>query len=133
MKAGGSIPPPKDKIKAVLDATPGAHDINSAFYAQMPQADADATFSTFKELAEVVKASPEKFATPVEVTANGLIADAAKKLADASYPIVKAVDCTSAGALYKYVAKTPATNESISSVGDKGGSNVRIAAGGGGG
>merc|ERR1712066_1010796 len=59
---------PKDKIKAVFDATPGVQDLNSAWYAKMPKADADATFSAFKELAEVVKASPTKVVTPVEVT-----------------------------------------------------------------
>merc|ERR1712066_557329 len=33
---------PKDKIKAVFDATPGVQDLNAAWYAQMPQAHLDA-------------------------------------------------------------------------------------------
>jgi len=111
---------PKDKIKAVFDATPGVQDLNSAWYAQMPKADADATFSAFKELAEVVKASPEKVVTPVAVSASGPIADAAKKLADVSYPMVKAVDWANTGALDKFVAKTPATKESINALLDAG-------------
>merc|ERR1712137_606905 len=36
---------PKDKIKAVFDATPGVQDLNSAWYGQMPKADAQATFT----------------------------------------------------------------------------------------
>merc|ERR1712137_362532 len=44
---------PKDKIKAVFDATPGVQDLNAAWYAHMPQADAQATFEAFKELAAV--------------------------------------------------------------------------------
>merc|ERR1712187_467269 len=31
---------PKEKIKAVFDATPGVQDLNAAWYAQMPKADA---------------------------------------------------------------------------------------------
>merc|ERR1719161_3107680 len=58
---------PKDKIKAVFDATPGVQDLNSAWYAQMPKADADATFVAFKELADAVKASPTKGVTPAAV------------------------------------------------------------------
>jgi hypothetical protein len=112
---------PKDKIKAVFDATPGVQDLNAAWYAQMPKADADATFTAFKELAEVVKASPEKVVATAAVSPpSGPIADAAKKLADASYPMVKAVDWTSTGALDKFVVKTPATKESIGALLDAG-------------
>merc|ERR1719326_1755554 len=111
---------PKDKIQAVFDATPDVQDLNSAWYAKMPKADADATFSAFKELAEVVKASPTKVVTPVEVTASGPIADAAKKLADASYPLVKAVDWANTGTLDNFVAKTPATKASITALLDAG-------------
>merc|ERR1711953_146729 len=60
---------PKDKIKAVFDATPGVKDLNSAWYAKMPQADAQATFEAFKELAEVVKAAPTKAVAPVAAPA----------------------------------------------------------------
>merc|ERR1712151_1214070 len=49
---------PKDKIKAVFDATPGVQDLNAAWYAQMPAS----------------------------------VEEAAKKLADVSYPMVKATD-----------------------------------------
>merc|ERR1712107_589401 len=78
---------PKDKIKAVFDAPPGVQDLNSAWYAQMPQADAQATFESFKELAEVVKASPEKAVVPVAAPSmDGPIGAAAKKPADASSP-----------------------------------------------
>merc|ERR1719166_608209 len=56
---------PKDKIQAVFDATPDVGNLNAAWYAQMPKADADATFQAFKDLAEVVKASPEKAVAPV--------------------------------------------------------------------
>merc|ERR1712050_103921 len=83
---------PKDKIKAVFDATPGVQDLNAAWYAQMPKADADATFVAFKELAEAVKASPERAVSPVAAPSmDGPIGVAAKKLADASYPMVKTV------------------------------------------
>merc|ERR1719190_110100 len=85
---------PADKIKAVFDATPSVESLNGAWYAQMPKADADATFVAFKELAEAVKA-------------------AAKGLADASYPLIKSTDWANAGVLDSYVAKTPATKESI--------------------
>lgn len=111
---------PKDKIQAVFDATPGVQDLNSAWYAKMPKADADATFNAFKELADVVKASPTKVVTPVEVTTGGPIADAAKKLADTSYPLVKAVDWANTGALDNFVAKTPATKASIAALLDAG-------------
>lgn len=111
---------PKDKIQAVFDATPGVQDLNSAWYAKMPKADADATFSAFKELADVVKASPTKVVTPVDVTAGGPIADAAKKLADTSYPLVKAVDWANTGVLDNFVAKTPATKASITALLDAG-------------
>merc|ERR1712039_366512 len=50
---------PADKIKAVFDATPSVESLNGAWYAQMPKADADATFVAFKELAEAVKAAPK--------------------------------------------------------------------------
>ena len=40
----GAMLTPKDKIKAVLNATPGVQDLNSAWYVQIPQADAHATF-----------------------------------------------------------------------------------------
>merc|ERR1712151_562714 len=42
---------PKDKIQAVFDATPDVGNLNAAWYAQMPKADADATFQAFKDLA----------------------------------------------------------------------------------
>merc|ERR1711972_648978 len=74
---------PADKIKAVFDATPGVEGLNAAWYAQMPKADADATFVAFKELAE------------------------------ASYPVIKSIDWANTGVLDSYVAKTPATKESI--------------------
>merc|ERR1711979_167694 len=81
---------PKDKIQAVFDATPGVQDLNAAWYAQMPQADAQATFEAFKELAESVKASPEiQVATVAAPSMDGPIGQAAKGLADASYPIIK--------------------------------------------
>merc|ERR1711897_58626 len=50
---------PADKIKAVFDATPSVESLNGDWYAQMPKADADATFVAFKELAEAVKAAPK--------------------------------------------------------------------------
>jgi len=111
---------PKDKIKAVFDATPSVEDLNSNWYAQMPKADADATFSAFKELAEVVKASPEKAVAAAALAPSGPVADAAKKLADASYPMVKAVDWANTGVLDQFVAKTPATKASIVALLDAG-------------
>jgi len=108
---------PKDKIKAVFDATPGVQDLNAAWYAQMPKADADATFVAFKELAEAVKASPERAVSPVAAPSmDGPIGVAAKKLADASYPMVKSVDWASTGVLDKYVTNTPANKAGISAL-----------------
>merc|ERR1719343_794889 len=99
---------PADKIKAVFDATPSVESLNGAWYAQMPKADADATFVAFKELAEAVKAAP--VAAP---SMDGPIGQAAKGLADASYPLIKSTDWANTGVLDSYVAKTPATKESI--------------------
>jgi len=105
---------PADKIKAVFDATPGVEDLNAAWYAQMPKADADATFVAFKELAEAVKAAPKiQVATVAAPSMDGPIGQAAKGLADASYPIIKSIDWANTGVLDSYVAKTPATKESI--------------------
>jgi len=112
---------PKDKIKAVFDATPNVADLNGAWYAQMPKADADATFVAFKELAEAVKAAPVKAAAAVPApTADGPIGAAALKLADASYPMVKALDWAGTPVLDSYVAKTPATKESMLALLDAG-------------
>merc|ERR1712038_671501 len=44
---------------------------------------------------------------------DGPIGQAAKGLADASYPLIKSVDWANTGVLDSYVAKTPATKESI--------------------
>ena len=112
---------PKDKIKAVFDATPGVEGLNSAWYAQMPQADAQATFVAFKELAEAVKASPEKAVVPVAAPSmDGPIGAAAKKLADASYPMLQKVDWAGTGVLDKYVTNTPASKEGIKALLDAG-------------
>ena len=112
---------PKDKIKAVFDATPGVQDLNSAWYAQMPKADTDATFEAFKALAEVVKASPEKAVARVAAPSlDGPIGEAAKKLADASYPMLEKVDWASTGVLDKYVVNTPANKAGISALLDAG-------------
>merc|ERR1712151_1347099 len=112
---------PKDKFKAVFDATPGVQDLNSAWYAQMPQADAQATFEAFKELTEVVKAAPTKAVAPVAAPAmDGPIGTAAKKLADASYPMLQKVDWASTGVLDKYVTNTPANKAGISALLDAG-------------
>lgn len=112
---------PKDKIKAVFDATPNVQDLNAAWYAQMPKADADATFVAFKELAEAVKASPEKVVSPAApVSFDGPIGAAAKKLADASYPMIQKVDWANSGVLDQYVVKTPATKESMKALLDAG-------------
>merc|ERR1712014_298163 len=81
---------PKDKIKAVFDATPGVQDLNSAWYAQMPQADAQATFEAFK------------------------------KLADASYPMLQKIDWAGTGVLDKYVTNTPASKQGIQALLDAG-------------
>merc|ERR1719414_2892276 len=92
---------PKDKIKAVFDATPNVADLNGAWYAQMPKA-------------EAVKAAPVKAVAAVPApSADGPIGAAAMKLADASYPMVKALDWAGTGVLDSYVAKTPATKESM--------------------
>ena len=108
---------PKDKIKAVFDATPGVEDLNAAWYAQMPQADAQATFAAFKELADVVKASPEKAVTPVAVPSmDGPVGAAAQKLADASYPLLEKIDWASTGVLDKYVTNTPANKTGINAL-----------------
>merc|ERR1711897_102001 len=83
---------PADKIKAV----------------------ADATFVAFKELAEAVKAAPKtQVATVAAPSMDGPIGQAAKGLADASYPLIKSTDWANTGVLDSYVAKTPATKESI--------------------
>lgn len=112
---------PKDKIKAVFDATPGVQDLNAAWYAQMPQADAQATFEAFKELAESVKANPEKAVTPVAAPSmDGPVGAAAKKLADASYPMLQKIDWAATGVLDKYVTNTPANKAGISALLDAG-------------
>merc|ERR1712127_439523 len=112
---------PKDKIKAVFDATPGVQDLNSAWYAQMPKADADATFEAFKQLADVVKASPEKAIAPVAAPSmDGPVGAAAKKLADASYPMLQKVNWANTGVLNKYVTNTPANKAGISALLDAG-------------
>jgi len=112
---------PKDKIKPVFDATPGVQDLNGAWYAQMPKADADATFVAFKELAEAVKASPEKAVSPVPAPSmDGPVGVAAKKLADASYPMLQSIDWANTGVLDKYVTNTPANKEGISALLDAG-------------
>lgn len=112
---------PKDKIKAVFDATPGVQDLNSAWYAQMPKADADATFEAFKALADVVRASPEKAVAPVAVPSmDGPVGAAAKKLADASYPMLQKVDWAQTGVLDKYVTNTPANKAAIGALLDAG-------------
>merc|ERR1712187_1069000 len=78
---------PKDKIKAVFDATPNVQDLNGAWYAQMPQADAQATFEAFKELAEAVKAAPVKAIAPVAAPSmDGPIGVAAKKIGGCQLP-----------------------------------------------
>merc|ERR1712066_732183 len=81
---------PADKIKAVFDATPGVESLNGAWYAQMP-----------------------KVATVAAPSMDGPIGQAAKGLADASYPLIKSTDWANTGVLDSYVAKTPATKESI--------------------
>merc|ERR1712039_981383 len=112
---------PKDKIKAVFDATPGVQDLNSAWYAQMPQADAQATFEAFKELANVVNTAPTKAVAPVAVPSmDGPIGMAAKKLADASYPLISSIDWAGTGVLDKYVVSTPANKAGISALLDAG-------------
>merc|ERR1712187_138203 len=108
---------PKDKIKAVFDATPNVQDLNGAWYAQMPQADAQATFEAFKELAEAVKAAPVKAIAPVAAPSmDGPIGVAAKKLADASYPMIQKVDWAGTGVLDKYVTNTPANKAGIAAL-----------------
>merc|ERR1712151_512379 len=105
---------PKDKIQAVFDATPDVGNLNTAWYAQMPKADADATFQAFKDLAEVVKASPEKAVAPVAAPSmDGPVGVAAKKLADASYPLISSIDWAGTGVLDKYVVSTPANKAGI--------------------
>jgi len=112
---------PKDKIKAVFDATPNVQDLNGAWYAQMPQADAQATFEAFKELAEAVKAAPVKAVAPVAAPSmDGPIGVAAKKLADASYPMIQKVDWAATGVLDKYVTNTPANKAGIAALLDAG-------------
>merc|ERR1712187_807071 len=112
---------PKDKIKAVFDATPNVQDLNGAWYAQMPQADAQATFEAFKELAEAVKAAPVKAIAPVAAPSmDGPIGVAAKKLADASYPMIQKVDWAGTGVLDKYVTNTPANKAGIAALLDAG-------------
>jgi len=112
---------PKDKIKAVFDATPNVADLNGAWYKQMPQADAQATFEAFKELANVVNAAPTKAVAPVAAPSmDGPIGMAAKKLADASYPMLQKVDWASTGVLDKYVSNTPANKAGISALLDAG-------------
>ncbi|CAE7243136.1 DNAH3 [Symbiodinium sp. CCMP2592] len=112
---------PKDKIKAVFDATPSVKDLNAAWYTQMLKADADATFVAFKELAEAVKAAPVTQVAPVAAPSmDGRIGMAAKQLADASYPMIKSLDWAGTGVLDKYVTKTPATKESIAAFLDAG-------------
>merc|ERR1712157_22882 len=82
-----------------------------------PQADAQATFEAFKELAEVVKASPEKAVAPVAAPSlDGPVGAAAKKLADASYPMLQKIDWAATGVLDKYVTNTPASKEGISAL-----------------
>merc|ERR1712039_70591 len=73
-----------------------------------------ATFEAFKELAEAVKASPEKVVAPAVVPSmDGPIGAAAKKLADASYPMLQKIDWAGTGVLDKYVTNTPASKQGI--------------------
>ncbi|MFB9110486.1 hypothetical protein ACFFVK_18035, partial [Flavobacterium gyeonganense] len=105
---------PADKIKAVFDATPGRDDLNAAWYAQMPKADAEATWGAFKELAEAVKAAPKtQVALAAPPSADGPVGAAAKGLADAAYPLAKSINWADSGVLDTYVAKTPANKEGI--------------------
>merc|ERR1712066_84297 len=105
---------PADKIKAVFDATPSVESLNGAWYAQMPKADADATFVAFKELAEAVKAAPKtQVALAAPPSADGPVGAAAKGLADAAYPLVKSIDWGNTGVLGSYLAKAPASKEAI--------------------
>merc|ERR1719512_487267 len=104
---------PADKIKAVFDATPGRDDLNAAWYAQMPKADADATFAAFKELAEAVKAAPKTQVAMAAPSADGPVGAAAKGLAEAAYPLAKSIDWANTGVLDSYLAKTPANKEAI--------------------
>merc|ERR1712127_406611 len=121
-----NVPTTKEFSKAILelsvfDATPGVQDLNSAWYAQMPKADADATFEAFKQLADVVKASPEKAIAPVAAPSmDGPVGAAAKKLADASYPMLQKVNWANTGVLNKYVTNTPANKAGISALLDAG-------------
>merc|ERR1712217_529071 len=97
---------PADKIKAVFDATPSVESLNGAWYAQMPKADADASFAAFKELAEAVKAAPKtEVATVAAPSMDGPVGQAAKGLADASYPLIKSIDWANTGVLDSYVEK----------------------------
>merc|ERR1711976_424913 len=78
-------------------------------------------FEAFKELAEVVKASPEKAVVPVAAPSmDGPIGAAAKKLADASYPMLQKVDWAGTGVLDKYVTNTPASKQGIQALLDAG-------------
>merc|ERR1712151_164443 len=96
-------------------------NLNAAWYAQMPKADADATFQAFKDLAEVVKASLEKAVAPVAAPSmDDPVGVAAKKLADASYPLISSIDWAGTGVLDKYVVSTPANKAGISALLDAG-------------
>merc|ERR1712151_500423 len=75
----------------------------------------------FKELAAIVKESPEKAVTPVAAPSmDGPIGAAAKKLAVASYPMLQKIDWASTGVLDKYVTNTPANKAGISALLDAG-------------
>merc|ERR1711920_961954 len=108
-------------LAKIFAATPDVGNLNAAWYAQMPKADADATFQAFKDLAEVVKASPEKAVAPVAAPSmDGPVGVAAKKLADASYPLISSIDWAGTGVLDKYVVSTPANKAGISALLDAG-------------
>jgi len=112
---------PADKVKAVFDATPGVQDLNNAWYAKMPKADADATFAVFKELAEAVKAAPKTTVAAAQAPSlDGPIGQASKKLADAAYPLIKSIDWANTGVLDSYVSKTPANKASMLALMDAG-------------
>lgn len=112
---------PSDKIKAVFDATPGVQDLNAAWYAKMPKSDADSTFAVFKELAEAVKAAPKTTVSLADAPSlDGPVGQAAKKLADASYPLIKSIDWAGTGVLDSYVSNTPATKASMLALMDAG-------------
>merc|ERR1712066_930189 len=112
-----SVPTTKEFSKAILELSVALDPklVKNAVQAHKKAVEAmGPNFITPLKNHEEVKAAPKtQVATVAAPSMDGPIGQAAKGLADASYPIIKSIDWANTGVLDSYVAKTPATKESI--------------------